>query len=215
MYVFKVFLMSQNSNEILYNGCVRWHHGSESVKQPCWMSDPQNRDSSCTSTTLRTETTSVEGTQPSQTWGSQGSVFLVTQMPRWCCQPQGELLGSCVWQSFLLEICSKCLPCPGHWQYSVTPGRNTHCHVPGGCACLATYQDSAQTSCGKPPALSFPVCLLHILCTHFMWYSCTVCMRLPLTRQWPLKEPQSLVYCLIFSPQHSAWHIVTLNNSGS
>lgn len=156
-----------------------------------------------------------KGHSPPKPGEARAVCFLSQQLPRWCCQPRGELLGSCVWQSFLLEICSKCLPCPGHWQYSVTPGRNTHCHVPGGCSCLATYQDSAQTSCGKSPALSFPVCLLHILCTHFMWYNCTVCMRLPLTRQWPLKEPQSLVYCLIFSPQHSAWHIVTLNNSGS
>lgn len=48
--------------------------------------------------------------------------FLSQQLPRGCCQPQGELLGSCVWQSFLLEICSKCLPCPGHWQYSCDTG---------------------------------------------------------------------------------------------
>lgn len=70
----------------------------------------------------------------------------------------GGSAGGCVWQSFLLEMCSKCLPCPGHWQHS---------HDMGGiltALCLKVAPalpctKTAQTSCGKPPALSsLPVC---------------------------------------------------------
>lgn len=115
--------------------------------------------SSCTGTTLRAETASMEVTQPPKPREARAVCFLSQQLPRWCCQPQGELLGSCVWQSFFLEMCSKCLPCPWHWQSSHDTGEEYSLPVPGGCPCFATYQDCSDLLWEAPNSVfPLPVC---------------------------------------------------------
>lgn len=126
--------------------------------------------SSCTGTTLRAETASMEVTQSPKPREARAVCFLSQQLPRWCCQPQGELLGSCVWQSFLLEMCSKCLPCPWHWQYSRGTGEEYSlpcawrlpllCHIP---RLLRPLVGSPQL-CLSSPSLPFFISCVHISC---------------------------------------------------
>lgn len=80
---------------------------------------------------------------------------------------RGELLGSCVWQSFLLEMCSKCLPCLRHWQHS----REEYslpcawklplpCYIP---RLLRPLVGSPQL-CLSSPSLPFFISYVHISC---------------------------------------------------
>lgn len=167
--------MSQNSNESLYNGCMRWHHGSER-----WSSHVKwviHRTEIHVCRVLPAPAPPWEQKQPPWKWHSppkpreaRAVYFLSQQLPRWWCQPRGELLGSCVWQSFLLEMCSKCLPCPRHWQYSRDTGEEYSlpcawklplpCYVPR----LLRPLVGSPMLCLSSPSLPFFISYVHISC---------------------------------------------------
>lgn len=155
---------------------MRWHHGSESVEQ---LSDDHSTEQRpmCPGSFLYWHHSEDKnnlhgmGLQTSQTWKSQSSESLVIVVAKVMLPaPRGTCWGAAVGQSFLLEMYVRCLTWSRHWWYSSDVGEEYSC---------VEIQDSAQTSYGKPLALSFlsQSALLRVICTHSMWHTCAVCMN--------------------------------------
>lgn len=87
---------------------------------------------------------------------------------------------------------------------------------PGG-PCLAMYGDSAQPCPGKAPSSvsSLPICLSS--CNIYTFHAVYLCCLHEAASDQTVTSKGATGLGLLFDLQlqHSAWHIVTLNHSGS
>lgn len=150
------------------------------------------------------------GPRTSQTWKSQSSETLVTVVAKVMLPaPRGTCWGAAVGQSFLLEMCVRCLTWSRHRWYSSDRG------MEAAAPALPETRLSSDLSWEAPSSV-FPLPVCPSLCNMYTFHVAywAVCMKLPLTRQWPPRR-HGFGWLFALEPQHSAWHIVTLNHNGS
>lgn len=148
-----------------------WH---KSVEKPSQMSEPQPQRPTCPGSFPHWHQYEDRNNlhslwpQTSQTWKSHSSLSLVIVVAKMML-PASRGTTRELWlaQSFLLEVYIKYLPCPRHWWCSSDMQEEYSLLGLEATPCLAVYQDSAQPSPGRSPAL-FPllICPSSCICIH-------------------------------------------------